>query len=76
MGKTADAIYVFCEKNWVIPLKNDKDSSGTGIEFLFVQKQLLNAAFLLFASRSEQSRKVAAHVTNFEYVQIHFSRGI
>jgi hypothetical protein len=32
MGKTADAIYVFCEKNWVIPLKNDRDPLGTGIE--------------------------------------------
>jgi hypothetical protein len=35
MGKTADAIYVFCEKNWVIPLKNDRYSLGTGIESAF-----------------------------------------
>jgi hypothetical protein len=34
MGKTADAIYVFCEKNWVIPLKNDRDPLGTVIELV------------------------------------------
>jgi hypothetical protein len=31
---------------------------------------------LAFASRFEQSRKVACRVSNFEYVQIHFARGI
>jgi hypothetical protein len=34
MGKTADAFYAFYEKNWVIPLKNERDPLRTAIEIV------------------------------------------